>query len=158
MTPLAWEQSTLQYTTKSVLLTYFSKKKKRCTKGYLHEYCSAQHISELVDFLLWNSAPCTKVQYKKAHVQIKTLTFFTDCAILNKSLQRNIPENLYYVFCFKRVGIVTHVDVIQVNWKHTILYNNGNWSYKKVQLLMFYELQEHSYVVLCFISFHMTKR
>lgn len=52
---------------------------------------------------------------------------------------------------------MTHVDVIQVNWKHIIPYNNGNWSYKKVQILMFYELQEHSYVVLCFISFHKTK-
>ena len=86
-----------------------------------------QHILELVDFLF---APCTKVQYKKAHSQIEMLTFFTDCAILNKSLHSSIPENLCYVFCFNKVSTMTYKDVIQLNWRHSILYNNSNRSYK----------------------------
>lgn len=56
------------------------------------------------------------------------LTFFTDCAILNKSLHSNIPENLRYVLCFNKVSIMTDEDVIQLNWMHNILYNNSNWS------------------------------
>lgn len=58
------------------------------------------------------------------------LTFFTDCAILNKSLHSNIPENLRYIFCFNKVGIMTHKDSIQLNWMQRILHENSNRSYK----------------------------
>lgn len=83
-----------------------------------------------MDFLLWDFAPCTKVQHKKALSETEMLTFFTDCAILNKSLHSNIPENLCYIFCFNNEGIVTHEDSIQLNWTCRILHKNSNWSYK----------------------------
>lgn len=120
----------LPCTATSMLVIYFPGTRKAIQDIYMIIIWHSAIIQHRWIFLSWDFAPCTKGQHKKAHSHIETLTFFTNGAILNKRLHSNIPENLGYVFCFKEVSTMTNEDIIQLNWRHGILNNNSNWSYK----------------------------